>query len=197
MAVAVVAVAGTLATGGDVAPQRASLTSTGDVSPVELPDRGTERAARSEDRRSGTVPSPNAVTRGKPKPKPAWVKPTTGYDLSSGFGQRWGTLHAGIDLAAPTGTPIRAAHSGTVERAEWYGGYGYAVVINHGNGVSTLYGHNSRLLVKKGQRVATAQRISLMGSTGNSTGPHLHFEIHLRDEPVNPIPWLRRQGVRL
>ncbi|MGH3712471.1 MAG: M23 family metallopeptidase [Micromonosporaceae bacterium] len=199
LAVSVVAAVTALASGGDVAPQQSATTRTDAVRPIEVADRGGERAARSEHRRRlGTVPPPNAVTRGKPRPKPAWVKPTTGYDLSSGYGPRWGTLHAGIDLAGPTGTPIRAAHSGTVERATWYGGYGYAVIINHGNGVSTLYGHNSQLLVQQGQRVGTGQRIALMGSTGDSTGSHLHFEIHLGEEPVDPMPWLlRRHGVTL
>ncbi|MGH3736141.1 MAG: M23 family metallopeptidase [Micromonosporaceae bacterium] len=190
------ATAASAVTGGEAAPAEPVTTAHSTASPLGV-DRDTDRPSRATHRRRGTVPSPNAVTRPKPKPAPAWVNPTTGYDLSSGFGHRWGTVHNGVDLAGPTGTPIRTVHSGTVERAGWYGGYGYAVIVDHGNGVSTLYGHNSRVLVKQGQRVLTGQRIALMGSTGYSTGPHLHFEVHLSDEPVDPVPWMRRHGVKL
>jgi murein DD-endopeptidase MepM/ murein hydrolase activator NlpD len=171
------------------------------------------RRVRTTDKRSGTVPSPQTATKAQPTPsspgptrtgptarpaqRPAiqWVKPTRGYNLTSGFGQRWGTLHAGVDLAAPSGTPIVAARSGTVSLARWYGGYGYAVKIDHGGGVTTLYGHNSKLLVSAGQKVSAGQRISLMGSTGDSTGPHLHFEVHVGGDPVDPVPYLRERGI--
>lgn len=202
-----------------VVPLSAPEISTRAAPPDDLTERTeVERASRrirTDDRRSGSVPSPQTATRAQPTPSPtrttpaakptrkptvqpaAWVKPTTGYSLTSGFGQRWGTLHAGVDLAAPSGTPIVAARSGTVSLARWYGGYGYAVKIDHGSGVSTLYGHNSKLLVSAGQKVSAGQRISLMGSTGDSTGPHLHFEVHLGGDPVNPVPYLRERGITL
>ena len=105
-----------------------------------------------------------------------YLWPTKGV-FTSGFGWRWGRMHKGIDIANNTGTPIFAARDGVVAFAGWRGAYGYLVEISHADGDSTRYAHNSRLLVKKGQIVPQGSRISLMGSTGRSTGPHLHFEI--------------------
>lgn len=102
--------------------------------------------------------------------------PTKGV-FTSGYGWRWGRMHKGIDIANNTGTPIFAARDGIVAFSGWSGAYGYLVEIAHSDGESTRYAHNSRLLVKKGQMVPRGARISLMGSTGRSTGPHLHFEI--------------------
>lgn len=118
--------------------------------------------------------------------------PVTGR-LSSGYGQRWGSMHHGIDIAVPTGTPVRAAAKGRVSFAStgWNGGYGTLVVIDHGNGVETRYAHNSRLAVKVGQTVSRGDIIAYSGNTGRSTGPHVHFEIRLRGNSVNPINYLR------
>lgn len=102
--------------------------------------------------------------------------PTKGV-FTSGYGWRWGRMHKGIDIANNTGTPIVAARDGIIAFSGWSGAYGYLVEIAHSDGESTRYAHNSRLLVKKGQVVPRGARISLMGSTGRSTGPHLHFEI--------------------
>ncbi|MCA1691847.1 MAG: peptidoglycan DD-metalloendopeptidase family protein, partial [Actinobacteria bacterium] len=110
--------------------------------------------------------------------------------LTSGFGYRWGALHAGVDIANGLGTPIRAAKGGTVILAGWNGGYGNAVIIDHGGGFSTLYGHMSRLLVGEGDRTSQGDRIGDMGSTGNSTGPHLHFETRVNGSPQDPIRYL-------
>ena len=99
-------------------------------------------------------------------------------------------FHKGIDIPAPTGTSIVAAESGTVITAGWINGYGYAVIIDHGNGITTLYGHNSRLVVSAGQRVAKGEVIARAGSTGNSTGPHCHFEIRINGSAVNPAPYV-------
>jgi murein DD-endopeptidase MepM/ murein hydrolase activator NlpD len=110
--------------------------------------------------------------------------------LTSGFGYRWGRLHAGIDIAAPTGTPIHAAKAGRVIYAGWMNGYGNVVVIDHGGGFSTLYGHQSRLGSNKGQSVAQGQLIGYVGSTGHSTGPHCHFETRFGGKPRNPRPYL-------
>ncbi len=117
----------------------------------------------------------------------AW--PTNG-SLTSGFGYRWGALHAGIDIANGVGTPIRAAKAGTVILAGWNGGYGNCIVIDHGGGFSTLYGHMTRLRAGDGQRVGQGEVIGDMGSTGNSTGSHLHFETRVNGSPQDPQRYL-------
>lgn len=123
-----------------------------------------------------------------------WVMPVRGATFTSGFGQRWGRLHAGVDLAAPIGTPVYAAAMGTVSRAGWLGGYGYSIDINHGGGVVTRYAHLSAMYVAAGTTVQAGQQIGAVGSTGNSTGPHLHFEIRRGGQPVNPAPELGLDG---
>ncbi len=110
--------------------------------------------------------------------------------LTSGFGRRWGRLHAGIDIAAPRGTPIRSARAGKVVISGWMGGYGNAVVINHGDGMATLYGHQSRRAVKVGQVVKQGAVIGYVGSTGHSTGNHLHFETRINGSAKNPRRYL-------
>ncbi|MFE9654657.1 M23 family metallopeptidase [Micromonospora sp. NPDC006431] len=120
--------------------------------------------------------------------------------LTSRFGVRFDPYyhvwqrHPGIDLAAPIGTPIMAAADGRVTRAGWYGGYGNYICVDHGRvsgqRLSTCYGHQSRLLVSPGQRVRAGQVIGLVGSTGASTGPHLHFEVRLGGRAVDPLPWI-------
>ncbi len=98
--------------------------------------------------------------------------------------------HSGLDIGADYGDPVVAADSGVVIYADWMGGYGNAVIIDHGGGVSTLYGHNSELLVGEGQRVNKGQVIARAGSTGYSTGPHVHFEVRLNGSPTNPLDYL-------
>lgn len=122
-----------------------------------------------------------------------YIWPAKGV-LTSGFGPRWGRMHRGIDIAAPVGTPIHAAAAGKVITAGWNsGGYGYLVEIEHEDGSVTLYAHNNRILVQAGQEVAQGQQISEMGSTGYSTGPHLHFEVHPSGRgAVNPMAFLPR-----
>jgi len=117
-----------------------------------------------------------------------YIMPAKG-DLSSGFGWRWGRMHNGIDIANYVGTSVVAAADGEVVFAGWRGGYGYLIEIRHQDGVKTLYAHNSKLLVSVGQKVDQSQPIALMGSTGNTTGPHLHFEI-LDDNGVAADPEL-------
>lgn len=116
--------------------------------------------------------------------------------ISSGFGYRvhpilgYKRFHSGVDFAAAYGSTFRAADSGRVIFAGWYGGYGQAVIIDHGGGLTTLYGHASRLLVHEGQTVQQGQAIGAVGSTGLSTGPHLHFEVRQGGNPVNPMGYL-------
>ena len=117
----------------------------------------------------------------------AW--PVSG-PVTSGFGMRWGRMHTGIDIAVPTGTPVHAAAAGTVVYAGWMSGYGYLVAIDHGGALATAYAHNSSLAVTVGQRVTQGQVVSLSGSTGHSTGPHVHFEVRVNGAPVDPLQYL-------
>jgi murein DD-endopeptidase MepM/ murein hydrolase activator NlpD len=110
--------------------------------------------------------------------------------VTSGFGYRWGRQHAGIDIAAPTGTPIKAAKAGRVIFAGTMNGYGNVIIVDHGGGFSTLYAHQSRMASGKGQSVPQGQVIGYVGSTGRSTGPHLHFETRFGGSPRNPRPYL-------
>jgi murein DD-endopeptidase MepM/ murein hydrolase activator NlpD len=110
--------------------------------------------------------------------------------MTSGFGWRWGRMHEGIDIAAPTGTPIAAAASGTVIYSGWLGGYGNLVVIDHGGGLSSAYAHQSSIAVGTGQSVVQGQVIGYVGSTGFSTGAHLHFEVRVNGQAVDPLGYL-------
>jgi murein DD-endopeptidase MepM/ murein hydrolase activator NlpD len=133
---------------------------------------------------SAVVPGPT----GSPSAA-GFIWPVHGV-LTSPFGWRWGRMHEGIDLAVPNGTPVVAAASGTVIVAGWMGGYGNLVVIDHGNGIATAYGHNTSVAVSYGQSVAQGQLISYSGSTGHSTGPHVHFEVRVNGTPVDPLGYL-------
>ncbi|MEM7727424.1 MAG: peptidoglycan DD-metalloendopeptidase family protein [Cyanobacteria bacterium P01_A01_bin.45] len=136
---------------------------------------------------------PKVIKENQTKTSDGFIWPAKGT-LTSGYGWRWGRMHKGIDIAAPTGTPINAVGDGVVVSAGWNrGGYGYLVEIRHSNNILTRYAHNSKILVKKGQTVQQGQRISLMGSTGFSTGPHLHFEIRPNGKAKNPIAFLPKR----
>lgn len=112
-------------------------------------------------------------------------KPVSGI-ITYRYGQRWGRAHTGMDIAVATGTPIYAATKGTVEFTGWYGGYGNLVIVNHGNGIQTYYGHCSEIYCHVGDEVTKDTVLAAAGSTGNSTGPHLHFEIRKNGTPLNP-----------
>lgn len=127
--------------------------------------------------------------------RPMFVMPTRGV-WTSGFGYRWGVLHGGIDIANSIGTPILAASDGVVISAGPYAGYGNMVKLRHADGTVTLYGHNSSILVDVGQRVWAGDQIAKMGNTGNSTGPHLHFEVLANGtDRVDPTGWLAKRGL--
>uniref|UniRef100_A0AAU2K1R5 M23 family metallopeptidase n=1 Tax=Streptomyces sp. NBC_00049 TaxID=2903617 RepID=A0AAU2K1R5_9ACTN len=137
-----------------------------------------------------------------------WSKPVEKYTLSATFGKggnMWSHKHSGQDFAVPTGTPVKAAGAGTVVKAGPNGGgdgpaYGNAIVIKHANNTYSQYAHLSKLQVKIGQKVGAGQRIALSGNTGNSSGPHLHFEIRTTPNygsAVNPVAFLRNAGVTI
>lgn len=110
--------------------------------------------------------------------------------VTSGFGPRWGRMHEGIDIAVGEGTSVRAAAAGTVIYAGWLGGYGNLVVVDHGGGLSTAYAHNSSFASSVGQSVAAGQVVAYSGNTGNSSGPHVHFEVRVNGSAVNPLGYL-------
>ncbi|MGW4500445.1 M23 family metallopeptidase [Micromonospora sp. NPDC004336] len=176
---------------------RSARESTAPVTPAASPTPSPTKASPT------AKPSPKATTA-KPtpkktsKPKPSWVIPMKGAAITSCYGPRWGTLHAGIDFALPAGTPVRAAFGGTVTKAGDVGdGYGISVVIDHGNGYLTQYAHLSTAKVGVGDKVGAGETIGLEGSTGDSTGPHLHFEVHQGQmwNQIDPAPFLRARGV--
>jgi murein DD-endopeptidase MepM/ murein hydrolase activator NlpD len=156
---------------------------------ARLQEVAASRAARAE-----------AEAAAREAARPKFVLPIDGARLTSGFGGRWGTFHYGIDLAAPMRTPEYAAGDGVVLRAGAASGFGLAVYILHENGDVTVYGHMDEILVEPGQYVDAGETIALLGNRGQSTGPHLHFEVHKGGEDgerINPVPWLAERGVRV
>ena len=131
-----------------------------------------------------------AVSRPTPTVRATLSWPARGV-ITSRYGWRYRRHHDGIDLASPRGTPIYAARAGRVAFAGWYYGYGRAVIVDHGGGLTTLYGHASKLLARTGQVVEQGQLIALVGCTGRCTGSHLHFEVRINRRAVNPLPYLR------
>jgi murein DD-endopeptidase MepM/ murein hydrolase activator NlpD len=132
--------------------------------------------------------------------RPKAVLPVDGARLTSTFAARWGTFHYGIDLAAPMRTPEHAAMDGVVLRAGAASGFGLAVYILHENGDVTVYGHMDEILVEPGQFVEAGETIALLGNRGQSTGPHLHFEVHqggIDGKRIDPLPWLEERGVSI
>jgi murein DD-endopeptidase MepM/ murein hydrolase activator NlpD len=149
-----------------------------------LAAQSAELAARIREAHEG------AGSTGTGQPSAAgFVWPCDGV-VVSGFGMRWGRMHEGIDIGCAYGTPNRAAASGTVIYTGWLGGYGNLVVIDHGNGLSTAYAHASAIVVGVGQAVSQGETVSLVGSTGNSSGPHLHFEVRVNGQAVDPLLYL-------
>ena len=129
------------------------------------------------------------IHRGK-KVRPEYILPVTNYRYTSKFGPRWGRNHNGIDLAVPMYSNVVAARDGVVIQSGWNGGYGISVYIDHGNGIVTRYGHLSQALVSVGETVKQGQLIAKSGSTGDSTGPHVHFEFRCNGQPVNPVNYV-------
>ncbi|MEU3552705.1 M23 family metallopeptidase [Streptomyces fragilis] len=157
---------------------------------------------------AGAATGVHTVAEAKKAAKPSWVDPVQHYKLSASFAQNggmWAHKHSGQDFAVPTGTKVFAAHEGTVVKAgSWGAGdgpaYGNAVVIKHGNGTYSQYAHLSKIQVSVGEKVNTGEQIALSGNTGNSSGPHLHFEIRTTanyGSAVDPAKFLATKGVKI
>ena len=163
---------------------------------ADLADRQpnlADRASRSDPRGDST-----SIAVSQQPGQDLWQLPVRGnYTISSVFGPRWGVLHPGTDLAVPEGTPVYAANAGTVILSRWNGGYGYNVMIQHDDGVVSVYGHGSKLLCQEGRQVRAGDLLMLSGNTGFSTGPHLHFELRRSDKPFDAVPFMRVHGVDL
>lgn len=176
--------------GGDTASRVPALAAMLDAAKISRPQPGPPPAS---DRLFGLDVEP-ALKSG---PGPSG-EPLARIRLSSAYGLRFHPIlggyrqHKGVDLAAPTGSPIYATADGIVSRADWNGGYGLAVELRHPGEVETRYGHMSRLNVAAGQRVRKGDTIGFVGSTGRSTGPHLHYEVLVRGRAVNPMGYLQR-----
>jgi murein DD-endopeptidase MepM/ murein hydrolase activator NlpD len=138
------------------------------------------QAAQAQSSSSGAPPSANPG---------GYQWPVSG-PVTSPFGWRWGRMHEGIDIAVPSGTPVHASAAGTVIYAGWMEGYGNFVIIDHGGGIATAYGHNTSVAVAVGQTVSQGQVIAYSGSTGHSTGPHVHFEVRVNGQAVDPLGYL-------
>ena len=147
------------------------------------------KIAESEKQSASASSSPSASGSPPPAPSSGFIWPVSG-PITSPFGMRWGTLHPGIDIGVPTGTPIHAAGTGTVIWCGWMSGYGNLVMIDHHNGLATLYGHQSRIAVSCNQQVSQGETIGYVGCTGFCTGPHLHFEVRLNGTAVDPLGYL-------
>ncbi len=163
------------------------------LSPEEVPAPEEARPARRQPaggrpRAAVGVDAAGALPRADLGGSVPW--PARGY-ISSRYGWRRGEFHRGVDIAGRYGSEVRAVAPGVVTLAAWYYGYGRVVVIRHGDGSETLYGHNSRVLVSAGQRVERGELIALMGCSGRCTGPHVHFEVRVGGRAVNPMRYLR------
>lgn len=174
---------------GDNTVLQEAVTGNRTVTAVVQYNNGVETGREIIKQQINTEAVPQIIERGT-KALPTYIRPTTYGTLTSGFGARWGTTHKGLDFGVPVGTAARASRAGTVISAGWNGGYGYCVLIDHGDGVRTRYAHLSSIQCSVGQYVEQGEVIALTGNTGDSTGPHIHFEIIVNGTAVNPAPYL-------
>ncbi len=154
-----------------------------------------QRAARDAKRKAKAEAKAKAKAEREAK---KWVRPIKRWKLTSGYGSRWGRLHAGLDLAAPIGTPLTAMTSGTVVDTSYSGGRGNMVEIQHWDGTVVVYAHMSRVDVHTGQALTPGQVVGAVGNTGSSRGPHLHLEVHStpnKYSPIDPVPLLKSHGL--
>lgn len=170
----------------DVNKRLATALEQGYKAALAQPPASAADAARAS--RSRELPAPPADPGG------SFARPGAGR-LTSAYGRRWGRLHAGIDLAAGMGSPVRAAAAGVVVSGGWESGYGQVVRVRHADGTQTVYAHMSAVLVDGGDRVRAGALVGREGNTGRSTGPHLHFEVRVNGTPVNPLTWLDKRGI--
>jgi murein DD-endopeptidase MepM/ murein hydrolase activator NlpD len=171
-----------------------------DVSPSVL-DELKQASVTSQDAADRADSADRASRAGREESKTAteqdvWLLPLEpeDYQFNTPYGMRWGKLHTGIDLVTPEGTPYMAIHAGTVTKAGWFGGYGYAVIVQHADGSEAIYGHSSAVTVQEGQQVKAGDQLGLVGSTGHAYGPRLHLEIHVNGKPQDPVPFLADRG---
>jgi murein DD-endopeptidase MepM/ murein hydrolase activator NlpD len=211
---AVLLVAGTLAMAGLAAPSPSGddtvrVTAAAQTSTVV--DLGAATAGKRLDLLDGPLPvvaptvkkaTPPRATRTRTRPvakkkveSARYCRPNGG-GISSNYGQRWGRMHKGVDFNGSYGSPIRAAAAGRVVSAGYDGGYRNLVTVRHADGTVTAYAHMSKILVRGGQ-VDACDTLGYVGSTGHSTGPHLHFEVRVGGGTTSPLPWLRKHGVRV
>ena len=168
------------------------------ITEAQAQARLQEVAASRAERAAAQAAAAEAAEAAAEAARPKTVLPVDGARFTSGFGSRWGTFHYGIDLAAPIGTPEYAAADGVVVRAGAASGFGLAVYVLHENGDVTVYGHMEEILVEPGQYVDAGETIALLGNRGQSTGPHLHFEVHeggMDGRRIDPVEWLAERGV--
>jgi murein DD-endopeptidase MepM/ murein hydrolase activator NlpD len=156
-----------------------------------------EAAARAAEQRAQAQAAADVTSDSSDQ---GYARPATGTTTSC-FGARWGVTHFGVDIAAPIGTPIYAATSGVVQRAGAATGFGQAVYLLGNDGAVTVYGHVNRYFVSAGERVSAGEQIAEVGNRGQSTGPHLHFEVHpggaMYSNQIDPVPWLRARGINI
>lgn len=166
-----------------------------DAAAIESEIKAAMARARAAEKRKMAEAKKRGETYTPPKHSGGLVRPTGG-SITSGFGQRYHPIlhytrmHSGVDFGGGYGAPVYAAGSGTVIAASTRGGYGNCVIIDHGNGLSTVYGHLSRIMVSEGQTVTSHQRVGSIGASGLATGPHLHFEVRIGGRAVNPMGYL-------
>lgn len=199
-AAVVAAVAGLLT----IAAAPAQAETAGYVAPSAAPNAGTGLSNEASDRQFQQL----FASWERPSERPSIATsvavpsrtPLDSYRMTSDYGMRNHPVlggrrkHDGLDMAAPSGTPIYATADGIVEKAEWFGGYGNYVAINHGADLETRFGHMSRYTVSAGQRVRKGDLIGYVGSTGRSTGPHLHYEVRVAGLAVDPTPYMTEGG---
>lgn len=183
----------------DAERQRAEAADQSDRSARESQTPAAQTPSATPETSQAAPEAPPTTAAPAKKAAPAWVNPMPAGEVSSCFGPRWGTMHAGIDLFTDENEPIVSVGRGTVVAAGWaYSGYGISVVVDHGNGFLTHYAHMNKEVVGIGDDVGPGDLLGYEGSTGDSTGPHLHFEVHAGMwNQINPAPWLEARGVNV
>ncbi|MER7080490.1 Murein DD-endopeptidase MepM and murein hydrolase activator NlpD, contain LysM domain [Saccharopolyspora kobensis] len=174
-----------------------SVEESGRIDKSEAIERARAEAERArQEAERAAAEAERAAEEAARKAASGFVKPAEGT-FTSGFGARWGTNHNGIDIANSIGTPIRAVAAGTVVEAGPASGFGQWIRLQHKDGTITVYGHINTIDVSEGEQVGAGEQIATMGNRGQSTGPHLHFEVHVGGSKINPLPWLSARGIEV